>query len=131
MPLYNLACKNTLTAEQRKRIAESITRTHCDITGAPAEFVNVAFLQGFALHDNMAISAIGGVRSGGNRNLELTETLQKSIQHGIATAAGLALNEIEVNLIGIPANWNMEGGKVLPDPGAEDEWLDRTKPNVR
>jgi len=33
----------------------------------------------------------------------------------------------EQSLLGVPGNWNMEGGRVLPEPGAEDEWLDRTE----
>ena len=45
----------------------------------------------------------------------------------IAGAANVSVSAVKVTLIGVPGNWNMEGGRVLPDPGAEDEWLDRTE----
>jgi len=32
---------------------------------------------------------------------------------------------VEINLIGIASNWVMEGGEIMPDPGAEAEWLAR------
>ncbi len=125
MPLYNLACKTALDNGQRQRIAEVITRTHCELTGAPAQFVNVAFMEGFPLRKDEFLNVIGGVRSGGNRNLELTEHLQETMQKNIASAANVSLSAVKITLMGVPANWNMEGGRVLPEPGAEDEWLDR------
>ncbi len=127
MPLYNLACKATLDDDQRQRIAEVITRTHCELTGAPAEFVNVAFMEGLPLRKDEFLNVVGGVRSGGNRDLELTANLQETMKKNIASAANVSVSAVRVTLIGVPANWNMEGGRVLPEPGAEDEWLNRTK----
>ncbi len=127
MPLYNLACKAVLDNDKRQRIAEVITRTHCELTGAPAEFVNVAFVEGFPLRKDEFLNVIGGVRSGGNRNIEMTAKLQETMQINIASAANVSLSAVKITLMGVPANWNMEGGRVLPEPGAEDEWLGRTE----
>ena len=125
MPLYNLACKTVLDDDRRQHIAEVITQTHCELTGAPAEFVNVAFVEGFPLRKDEFLNVVGGVRSGGNRDLELAAKLQETMQKNIASAANVSASAVRVTLIGVPANWNMEGGRVLPEPGAEDEWLDR------
>jgi hypothetical protein len=127
MPLYNLACKAALDIDQRQRIAEVITRTHCELTGAPAQFVNVAFMEGFPLRKDEFLNVVGGVRSGGNRDLELDAKLQEMMQKNIANAANVTVSAVRITLIGVPGNWNMEGGKVLPEPGAEDEWLDRSE----
>jgi hypothetical protein len=127
MPLYNLACKTALNNDQRQRIAEVITRTHCELTGAPAQFVNVAFMEGLPLRKDEFLNVVGGVRSGGSRNLELTENLQEMMQKNIASAANVSVSAVKVTLVGVPGNWNMEGGRVLPEPGAEDEWLDRNE----
>jgi len=127
MPLYNLACKAALDNDLRQRIAEVITRTHCELTGAPAEFVNVAFMEGLPLRKDEFLNVVGGVRSGGNRDLELAANLQETMQKNIAGAANVSVSAVRVTLIGVPGNWNMEGGRVLPEPGAEDEWLDRTE----
>ena len=127
MPLYNLACKAVLDNDQRQHIAEVVTRTHCELTGAPAQFVNVAFMEGLPLRKDESFNVVGGVRSGGSRNLELTENLQQMMQKNIVSAANVSVSAVKVTLIGVPGNWNMEGGRVLPEPGAEDEWLDRTE----
>jgi len=127
MPLYNLACKTALDSDQRQRIAEVVTRTHCELTGAPAEFVNVAFMEELPLRKDEFLNAVGGVRSGGNRDLELAAKLQETMQNNIAGAANVSVSAVKVTLVGVPGNWNMEGGRVLPEPGAEGEWLDRTE----
>ena len=127
MPLYNIACKTTLDNGQRQRIAEVITRTHCELTGAPAQFVNVAFMEGLPLREDEFFNVVGGVRSGGNRDLELNAKLQETMQKNIANEANVQETVIKITLVGVPGNWNMEGGRVLPEPGAEDEWLGRTE----
>ena len=127
MPLYNVACKTALDNDQRQRIADVMTRTHCELTGAPAQFVNVAFMEGLPLRKDEFLNVVGGVRSGGSRNLELSENLQQRMQKNIASAANVSVSVVKVTLVGVPGNWNMEGGRLLPEPGAEDEWLDRNE----
>jgi phenylpyruvate tautomerase PptA (4-oxalocrotonate tautomerase family) len=123
MPLYNLACRVPLDEPTRERVARAVTRAHCEVTGAPAEFVNVLFVHGYPLHGALTIDAIGGVRKGGNRTAEVVERLRIALTDAIARAAGAAPAQVNVTLIGIPSNWVMEGGRVMPDPGAEAQWL--------
>jgi hypothetical protein len=123
MPLYNLACRAELDPATREHIAQAVTHAHCDVTGAPAEFVNVLFVNGYPLRDDLWIDAIGGVRKGGNRTAEVVEQLRGALREAIATASHQAPERINVTLIGIPSNWVMEGGRVMPDPGDEAAWL--------
>ena len=127
MPLYNLACREPLDEPTRERVARAVTQAHCEVTGAPAEFVNVLFVHGYPLRGGLAIDAIGGVRKGGNRNAEVVERLRLALRDAIAQAANQPPSVIDVTLIGIPSNWVMEGGRVMPDPGAEAEWLAQRK----
>ena len=125
MPVYTIACKKPLAEPLRKQVADTITDTHCEITGAPPEFVNVVFMDGHRVKGGKQIAVNGNVRSGGNRNAELTDNLQQRMQSGIAAAAGMTPDDVSVRLIGLPASWAMEGGEILPEPGAEEIWLDR------
>lgn len=123
MPLYNLACTAPLDEATRLSVAEAVTEVHCRVTGAPPQFVNVIFLHGYPLAAGLDISALGGVRTGGNRSAEVIERLRLGLQEGIAHASGRDRARVDVSLIGVPSNWVMEGGRVMPEPGAEDEWL--------
>lgn len=126
MPVYTLACRKPLAQGTRKKVADAITDIHCGVTGAPSEFVNIVFMDGHPVKDGKRIGVNGNVRSGGNRNKELTDSLREQMHEGIATAAGLDAGDVAVNLIGFPASWAMEGGEILPEPGAEEAWLKRT-----
>ena len=125
MPFYTLACRRPLPQETRESIANAVTDTHCNVTQAPPEFVNVAFMDGHPVRDGKAIGVIGNVRSGGNRDASLLDELQQQIHCNVAAAAELSEDEISVRLIGVPASWIMEGGKILPEPGSEEAWLER------
>lgn len=127
MPVYTVASRGSSNAQTNKAIADRITDIHCDTTGAPPEFVNVIFMDNHPLKGQAKLSVTGNVRSGGNRNQELTDSLRNNLINGIAEAAGLASNDVAVELIGFPASWGMERGEILPEPGEEDEWLARNE----
>lgn len=127
MPLYTLACRTPLTPAKREVVAKTITDTHCEVTDAPPEFVNVVFMDGYSLKHGWQIAVIGGVRSGGNRNAALIDRLRETLHTKISTAAGLPTDKVGIELLGVKANWVMEGGKILPEPGAEDAWLNAGK----
>ena len=126
MPVYNVATRCPLSYELRKKTARCITDVHCGLTDAPSEFVNVIFMHGHKLKNGNALSVICNVRSGGNRNAELTEHLRLQILEGIASVTGIETDRIEARLLGFPASWAMEGGEILPEPGEEEAWLSRT-----
>jgi len=123
MPLYNLACREPLDEATRERVARAVTQAHCEVTGAPAEFVNVLFVHGYPLHGALTVDALGGVRKGGNRTADVVERLRLALHDAIARSAGIAPGQVSVTLIGIPSNWVMEGGRVMPEPGTESQWL--------
>ena len=125
MPVYNIASHSALPYATRKRTADAITDIHCSLTGAPAEFVNVIFMEGHPIKDGHDIGVVCNVRSGGNRNDELTENLRQKIRDGVAEATGLPTDKVLATLLGFPASWAMEGGEILPEPGEEDAWLAR------
>ena len=127
MPLYNLACRKPLADATRQQVARAITDTHCKFTGAPAEFVNVIFLDGYQLRSGEEINMVGGVRTGGNRSAELIEQLRVAQRDAIARAAGKSVRQVTVSLIGVPSSWVMEGGRVMPEPGLEEEWLAKSR----
>jgi len=127
MPVYNIASRKPLSYEARRRTADAIADIHCGLTGAPAEFVNVIFMHGHALKGGYDLNVICNVRSGGNRNAELTETLRRKILESVAVSANLDLNKVEATLVGFPASWAMEGGEILPEPGEEESWLARSQ----
>lgn len=126
MPVYNIATNYPLNYEVRKATAARITDIHCRLTGAPPEFVNVIFMHGHPLKKGKELSVICNVRSGGNRNAELTEDLRVAIRNGISETTGYPQQEVSAHLLGFPASWAMEGGEILPEPGEETAWLHRT-----
>jgi len=73
----------------------------------------------------LQIDAIGGVRKGGTRTAAVVERLRIALRDAVVQASGKPADQVAVTLIGIPSNWVMEGGRVMPDPGAEQEWLAR------
>ena len=84
------------------------------------------FLHGQRTRHGERLAVICNVRSGGNRNQELTDRLKAAVHKGVAQAAGLPTTEVSARLIGFPASWAMEGGEILPEPGEEDAWLNRS-----
>ena len=126
MPVYTIASRKALTLETRQITANAITDTHCAVTGAPPEFVNIVFMQGHRIQGEHEIGVIGNVRQGGNRNKELTDDLRDRITHVVAKTTGLKVQRVLTTLIGFPASWAMEGGEILPEPGEEETWLQRT-----
>lgn len=123
MPLYNLACSAALSADQRQAVATAITEAHCSTTDAPAEFVNVVFLDNYPLPASQRISLLGGVRTGGNRTPETVARLRQALHRGIAEAIDQPESAVGLSLVGVPSHWIVEGGEVMPEPGAEAAWL--------
>ncbi|MFE3190032.1 4-oxalocrotonate tautomerase [Nocardia sp. NPDC059240] len=122
MPLYNVACRTRPEAGTHRSVVEAITATHCEITGAPPEFVSVVFLHGYPLTPGIELSVIAGVRGGGNRDATLFARLEQALQLAISEAAHLQPPAVEIALIEFAASWIMEGGAILPEPGEEEHW---------
>lgn len=118
MPLYVCSTPaDALDDAGRRRIAEAITRIHCDLTGAPAAFVHVVFDDAGAAGG----SVFGTIRAG--RSDETKAELRRRIASAVGEAAGLDAAGVAVVTQDVPAAWVMEGGATMPEPGDEAAWL--------
>ena len=52
--------------------------------------------------------------------------LAKDISSGTSRTTSIPEARIPVKLQARPARFAVEGGRVLPEPGDEDDWLDET-----
>lgn len=119
MPLYNLACREPLTPEQRQDVAIRITDAHCETTTALPHYVNVVFTDNWPLPKGIDVSIFGGVRIGGTRTPEVVEKLKQMLVEATAEGIGKPVGCVAISTVGVPANWIIEGGEVMPDPGKE------------
>jgi len=118
MPLYICSAPaERLDDAKRQRIAEEITRIHCDVTGAPALFVHVVFDES----KSEQTSVFGTIRAG--RSEETKAALKRQMAKSVAETIGIDDAEVPVITSDVPASWVMEGGAVMPEPGEEDDWL--------
>lgn len=125
MPLYTISTNSNIPRHQKKEIAKLIMQVHCGITGAPETFVNVIFSNGVPLNDGISVNILGTVRKG--RTVEMSQVLQKELIEHISELMNISRLAIELPLFEVPAQWVMEGGEILPEPGEEDqcEWLQK------
>lgn len=126
MPLYICnAAKGAIDDAAKPKIAADITRIHCDVTGAPPQFVHAFFVEDAPnqpLGDNTA-SLFGSIRAGRTdaQKAQIVSEMRASIQ----THTGIALDQIGMVTADVPASWVLEGGEIMPEPGEEAEWLAR------
>ena len=126
MPLYRCTVAEGLTSfEQRSLISKEITRIHCEITGAPPEFVHAFFAEDAEgrLPDGQQAFVLGSIRAG--RTPEQKRQLASDMRRAIAKIVGRTEAEVTVVTADVPARWIMEGGDILPEPGEEAAWLAR------
>jgi phenylpyruvate tautomerase PptA (4-oxalocrotonate tautomerase family) len=117
MPLYLCGTPpDALDDGQRRRIAEALTRIHCDLTGAPAMFVHVIFDE-----SKTDYTVLGTIRAG--RSATLKAELTRQMVEAIGGVVGVDPRRIGAITVDLPAAWVMEGGAVLPEPGDEAEWI--------
>lgn len=122
MPLYRCNIPTgSLAAEHKEQIAKAITEVHCDVTGAPESFVHVFFFEEDEPADAMH-KVRGTIRAG--RTDAHKQAIWDRITDAYSTIAHLPAERISVKTADIPSAWNMEGGRVLPEPGQEAEWLE-------
>jgi phenylpyruvate tautomerase PptA (4-oxalocrotonate tautomerase family) len=129
MPTYTCFARAAwLSASRKQAIAQAITRAHAELTGAPAYYAQVLFVDvpdgdhfigGAPLaHDHLFVS--GQIRAG--RSHELRGALLRRLSTDVATAAGLEPSGIWVYLRELPAAAMVEFGEILPEPGHEAQW---------
>ena len=124
MPLDICNAKAGAVAEEAKaKIAEAITRIHCDVTDAPPTFVHVFFFEDGPqppLGDKTAM-IYGQIRAG--RTEAQKAQIREEMGAALAEHTGITVDALTVFTTDTPASWVMEGGDILPEPGEEEAWL--------
>lgn len=131
MPTYRCtAPEGLLDPQRRAALASAITRTHSAVTGAASYFAQVLFEElprgryfvGAAPLNGGQIFVHGHIRAG--RSAGDRARLVSELIAAVAAAAGLKRRNVWVYLAELPAHCMAEYGRVLPEPGGEQAWLD-------
>ena len=138
MPTYTVfAPAGQLSSEQKRTIADNVTRTHNEITGAPSFFAQVVFVDvahgnwfmGGRPLDSKQIYIHGHVRGG--RSAKMKRKLILALRDALAEGAGVPSSRVWSYIVELPAAHMVEYGHVLPEPGEEAAWLDGLPPEDR
>jgi phenylpyruvate tautomerase PptA (4-oxalocrotonate tautomerase family) len=130
MPVYTcVTTAKTLADDTKAALAAEITKVHSSITGAPTSFVHVVFqeLPATNVFTDSSPSEpllINGVIRAGRADADKVR-LAKDISSSSSRIAGIPEARILVSIADRPARFAVEGGRVMPEPGAEDDWLER------
>ncbi len=140
MPFYRcLIPPDSLSYEQRRKIAVAFTDVHCGISAAPRNFVQVVFREvsgngeiadshgrGSFRYDTPYFIA-GGNRAG--RQPAVKQRILDGLLEEFAEIAGVPASEVSGRISEAPASWTMEAGRILPEPGEESaEWRAASAP---
>ena len=132
MPLYRcIAPPGTIAMEDRPKIAKAFTDVHCEVTGAPRDFVHVFFYD--RPSEDQAPGRLPYFIDGANRAGRLPEAREQilaGVKKALSEIAGVSLDQISGRITEAPASWMMEAGEILPEPGKEGaEWFAHSAAN--
>jgi phenylpyruvate tautomerase PptA (4-oxalocrotonate tautomerase family) len=129
MPIYTcITTEKTLAEDTKAELAAQITKIHSSITGAPSAFVHVVFQELPATNvftdatPSQPLLITGVIRAGRADTDKMR--LAADISSSSSRIAGIPEERILVNIADRPARFAVEGGRVMPEPGAEDDWLE-------
>ncbi|WP_329579926.1 tautomerase family protein [Streptomyces sp. NBC_01361] len=131
MPIYTCtAAQGTLTSDSKTLLAAEITRIHVAINHVPPAYVNVVFSElppdsVFAGGQPATPLILTGWVRRGHPQEEATR-LAVELSSAIVRVSGVDESQTMVVLQDGPARSAVEGGRVLPEPGEEEEWLRQT-----
>jgi phenylpyruvate tautomerase PptA (4-oxalocrotonate tautomerase family) len=128
MPTYTVVTSTSTLSDQTKAtVAAELTKIHAAITGVQPCIVQVVFYD--QPHANVFTGAtpsqpmlITGLTRAGRSDSDKTR-LAKDISAGCSRVTGIPEARIVVTILDNPARFSVEYGRVLPEPGAEDDWL--------
>lgn len=138
MPTYFVhASAGRLSPSEKAAIARDITRIHSEATGAQPFFAQVIFAEmpsgdhfmGGAPVRADGVFVYGHIRSG--RSADRKTLLLRAIVDAIAEVTKMAPRHIWGYLTDLPPRQMIEYGHLLPEPGAEDVWLEALPPGDR
>lgn len=129
MPTYNVYVKqNALNDEQKQKVAQAITKSHANSTGAPEFYVQVIFnevsdsnryVSGYRFNRHMWIR--GDVRIG--RTAEHRRQWMLSLIKDVSESINWDINTIWIDLCGIEPESILKYGQVFPPVEQEEEWF--------
>ncbi|HEX5256898.1 MAG TPA: tautomerase family protein [Mycobacterium sp.] len=129
MPVYTCTTtQSTLSKDTKMTLATEIARIHSDINQVPSTYVNVVFHELAAdsvFTDGRPADPVlvnGWVREG--HSAEETTRLAIEIAAAVSRIAGIPAPRVLVVMQSSPASGTVEGGRVLPEPGHEQAWID-------
>jgi len=138
MPTYTVTTANVApNAVQESEIAAAITDAHHQNTGAPGFFAQVLFVRlpegkhyiGGKLNSTPHIYVHGLIRAG--RSAAAKTGLIQQITLKVREISGVGAEDIWVYVQDIPPEQMVEFGRVLPAPGAEEQWQKAFSPAKR
>ncbi|MGQ4601056.1 tautomerase family protein [Nocardia sp. R6R-6] len=130
MPVYTCTtAQGTLIAEAKAALAAEITRIHAAANRVPPAYVNVVFSElpvdcVFVGGEPGAPLLISGWARQGHPQ-QMTTQLALKLSAAAAEISGVDQEHVLVVIQDSPARSAVEGGRVLPEPGAETQWLDK------
>jgi phenylpyruvate tautomerase PptA (4-oxalocrotonate tautomerase family) len=126
MPIYQcFSPEGLLDGSSRGKVAEEITRIHCDATGIPPSFVNVMFFdlpnaRYFVAGKPSAHSVVNGaIRFG--RDLATRQRILGDLSQMWTRLTGQPEEELLISLWENPAENVMEAGSIFPALGQEQQ----------
>ncbi|GAA4853021.1 hypothetical protein GCM10023201_52920 [Actinomycetospora corticicola] len=130
MPVYQITTSGIdLSQEQRDTLAQQITKTHHDVTGAPDPFIRVVFtpmplgVMYTAGKIEPSLILYGACRAG--RSDQTRNELLHALYDVLQKVVDLPPDQVVVAISETESSWLMEGGLQLPPPthDAEVEWM--------
>jgi phenylpyruvate tautomerase PptA (4-oxalocrotonate tautomerase family) len=130
MPTYIVsAVSGRFSDRVKQKIAAGITQSHSKATGAPGFFAQVIFSDipkgnhfiGGRPLDSDQIFVHGHIRAG--RTAQQKQMLLETLVTAVAESASTEKRYIWAYVSELPPSQMVEYGRILPEPGAEDQWL--------
>ena len=118
MPIYQcISREGLLTESTRGKLAEEITRIHCDATGVPPSYVNVIFIsvpvgRYFVAGKPAANSAVSGAIRVGH-DVATRQTILRNLSQMWARVTGQSEKELLISPWS-PSGNAMEAGSIFP-----------------
>jgi phenylpyruvate tautomerase PptA (4-oxalocrotonate tautomerase family) len=118
----------TLDSAQKSALAHEITRIHAAINHVPSKYVNVVFheLPAENVYTDAAPASpllLNGWARSGHSQADTTR-LALEIADAAARVARVDRERVLVVIQDSPAGSAVEGGRVLPEPGQEQAWIE-------
>ncbi len=131
MPTYTIFTpRDQINAGQRQAIAREVTAAHNAVTGANSFFAQVTFqdvepgkwFMGGKPLEGRQVYLCGHIRGG--RPAEMKSRLLTEMRDALVRCTSVSPGEVWVYIVELPPSLMIEYGRVLPEPGQEQRWLE-------